>query len=185
MVQNKKIIIGLVGLLAVGKTTFVDFCRNKYNAVSFRFSDSLRGGLALFGLPISRENLQTISTVMRQNFGENILAKAMAKRVSESDAELIMIDGVRRFTDLENLKNIPGFHLIAIKTDPKIAFKRYIDRNENVGDSKMNYKTFLEKQKAEADRQIPEVMETAEYTLENNDSFDDFYRKIDAIISQL
>ena len=185
MPPNRKIIIGLVGLLAVGKTTFVDYCRNKYNAVSFRFSDSLRGGLALFSLDISRENLQTISTIMRQNFGENILAKAMAKRANESDSEMIMIDGVRRFTDLENLKDIPGFHLIAIKTDSKLAFERYIDRDENVGDAEMSYETFLEKQKAEADRQIPEVMKTAEHTIDNNGSFDDFYKKVDELVQKL
>lgn len=185
MVPDKKIIIGLVGLLAVGKTTFVDYCRKKYNAVSFRFSDSLRGGLALFGLDISRENMQTISTIMRQNFGENILAKAMAKRVNESSARLIIIDGVRRFTDLENLKDIPGFHLIAIKTDTQLAYQRYIDRNENIGDAEMSYEVFLEKQKAEADRQIPQVMATAEYTLENNNSFDDFSQKIDQLINEI
>lgn len=185
MAPNKKIIIGLVGLLAVGKTTFVDYCRKKYNAVSFRFSDSLRGGLALFGLDISRENLQTISTIMRQNFGENILAKAMTKRVNESAAKLIIIDGVRRFTDLENLKDIAGFHLIAIKTDAKLAYQRYIDRNENIGDAAMSYDTFLEKQKAEADRQIPQVIETTKITVANNGSFEDYYKKIGQIIQKL
>ena len=45
-------------------------------------------------IPISRENLQKFSTLLRENFGENILAKAIANDASKLDAGIVVIDGV-------------------------------------------------------------------------------------------
>jgi dephospho-CoA kinase len=41
--MSQKIILGLVGEIASGKSTVTDYIKQKYGAVSFRFSDILAG----------------------------------------------------------------------------------------------------------------------------------------------
>jgi dephospho-CoA kinase len=180
-----KIIIGLVGSLASGKETTKEYLVKKYSAKDCRFSSILRDVLARVDLPNSRENLQKLSTVLRANFGENLLAKAIAMDASKLEADVVVIDGVRRFTDIEHLNELPNFILVKIDADPKLRYERMKLRNENAGDDKKTLEEFLESHNAEADKQIPEVMKTAKYSIDNSGNLENLYQQINEIIKKL
>ena len=183
--MNKKIILGLVGSLASGKETTKKYLVEKHNAQDCRFSSILRDVLERIALPNSRENLQKLSTLLRGNFGENILAKAIAMDASKFNSNIVVVDGVRRFTDLEHLNKLPNFVLIKIDADPKIRYERMKLRNENAGDSEKTYEQFLNDGNAEADAQIPEVMKTAKYEIDNSGSLEDLYSQIEKILVKI
>ena len=180
-----KIILGLVGSLASGKETTKKYVVNKYNAKDCRFSTILRDILSRVDLPNSRENLQRLSTVLRANFGEDLLAKAIAMDAEKLNANVVVIDGVRRFTDIEHLKDLPNFVLVKIDADPKIRYERLKTRNENAGDGQKTFEEFLKDQEAEADKQIPEVMKGAKYSIDNSGNFENLYKQIDEILTKL
>ncbi len=180
-----KIIIGLVGSLASGKETTKKYLAEKYNAKDCKFSSILRDVLERVAVPNSRENLQKISTILRANFGENLLAKAIAMDASKLDADVVVIDGVRRFTDIEHLNELPNFILVKIDADSKVRYERMKIRNENAGDDKKTFEQFLEDHNAEADKQIPEVMKTAKYSIDNSGTLEDLYKQINEIIKKL
>jgi dephospho-CoA kinase len=182
--MSKKIIIGLVGSLASGKETVKRYLAEKYNSKDCKFSAILRDVLARVDVINSRENVQKISTVLRANFGENLLAKAIAKDASKLDADIVVIDGVRRFTDIEHLNELPNFILVKIDADPKIRYERMKLRNENAGDDKKTFEEFLQDHEAEADKQIPEVMKTAKFSIENSGSFEELYKQVDELIAK-
>lgn len=183
--MTKKIIIGFTGLIASGKEIAKQYLEKKYQATSFKFSSVLREVLDCLGLEQSRDNLMTLSTWSRQTFGEDLLAKALANKVKNSDALLIVVDGIRRLADIEYLKNIPGFHLIAIDAGPEIRYQRSILRNENPGDIEKTYEHFLADHQCETEITIPEIMAQAEYKLDNNGSFEELEAQIDKIIKQI
>jgi len=56
-----KLIIGLVGPLASGKGVVKDYICEKYQAKSYKFSNTIRDVLKRLHIPISRENMQNIS----------------------------------------------------------------------------------------------------------------------------
>ena len=180
-----KIIVGLVGSLASGKETTKKYLVEKYSAKDCKFSTILRDVLVRVAVPNSRENLQKISTVLRANFGENLLAKAIAMDASKLDADIVVIDGVRRFTDIEHLNELSNFILVKIDADKNVRYERMKARNENAGDDKKTFEEFLEDHNAEADKQIPEVMKTAKYSIDNSGSIKDLYNQIDEIIKKL
>jgi dephospho-CoA kinase len=180
-----KIVIGLVAELAGGKGAVTDYLKGKHGAVSFRFSDPLRETLEIYDIKKNRKNLQDIAILLLNNFGQDLLSKAMAKKAKESKEELIVIDGVRRFTDIEHLTKLPEFRLVYINTDNDTRYKRYVARNENPGDDKVSPGGFIQMQQAEADKQIPEVGKKAEFTIDNNDSFDNLYKQIEDILEKL
>ncbi len=179
-----KIILGLVGSLASGKETSKKYLALKYKSQDCRFSSILRDILSRANLSNSRDNIQRLSTVLRANFGEDLLASAIAIDASKLNADVVVIDGVRRFTDIEHLKDLPNFILVKIDADSKIRYDRMKLRNENEGDSKKTYEEFLKDQEAEADKQIPEVMKSAKFAIDNSGSFEDLYKQIDELIKK-
>lgn len=177
----RKVVLGLVGELAAGKGTVVEYLKKKHKAVSFRYSDPLRETLDLFNIEISRDNMQSLSTFMRQKYSENILANSIIKKIKGSDSNLIVIDGVRRFTDFENLTKLPRFYLIYVTADQKIRYDRYIKRDENVGDNALSFEDFTKKEKAEADKQVSAVGKKADFKIDNNKDFETLHQQVEEI----
>jgi len=129
--------------------------------------------------------MQKLSTVLRVNFGEDLLAKAIALDTAKLDSNIVVIDGVRRSTDIEHLNKLPNFFLIKIDAEPKLRYERLVARNENEGDDKKTFEQFLKDHEAEADSLVPAVMATAKYSIDNNGSFEVLYKQVDEIIKKL
>ncbi len=183
--MNKKIIFGLVGQQASGKEETKKYLAEKYNSKDCKFSASLRDILSRAGIEISRANMQKISQVLRENFGQNILAKIIAKDAMSLDSDIVVIDGVRRFDDIEYLSKLPNFVLVAIAANPELRFERVLKRKENVGDDTKTFEQFLKDNEAEADREIPEVMKSAKYTILNEGTIEELYKQINEVIKKL
>ena len=183
--MEKKIIIGLAGEIACGKGAVKKYLMEKYGASDYRFSSILRDILKRLHLEISRENLQHISTLLRQNFGEDLLANAMAQDIKTDEHAFIVIDGIRRLTDIKHLRALPEFKLIQIKADSELRYNRVLTRNENLGDDKKTWEEFLKEHEQESENQVPAVMKTADYEIDNEGSFEELEQKIDYIISDI
>lgn len=180
-----KIILGFVGDLAGGKGTICKYLNDKYQANAYRFSTMLRDVLDRMYVPQSRENLQKISTLLRQNFGEDVMSKVIAEDVKNDKNDIVMVEGIRRPTDISYLKENPGFHLIYITADTKIRWERLVRRAENPGDTEKTYEQFLEDEKAEADCLIKDLGKTAEFIINNDGTFEEFYQQMENVIGQL
>jgi dephospho-CoA kinase len=178
-----KLIIGLVGPSAGGKGTVKDYLRKKFNAEDCRFSTILGDILNRVEVPISRENLQTLSTVLRKTFGEDLLAKAIANDAQKIKSEIAVIDGVRRITDIGHLMPLDNFVLVSVDASPEVRYKRAISRNQYLGDSQKTFEQFLLEHNSEADREIPEVMKSAKVKINNDGSFEDLYQQVDQLIA--
>jgi dephospho-CoA kinase len=179
---DNKIIIGLVGQIAAGKGTAAKYLENKYQASVHRFSTILRDVLKRLHLEINRQNLQNLSTVLRKNFGEDILAKVISEDVRNDPNKIIVIDGIRRLADIKYLKKLSAFKMIRIVANPEIRYQRLINRGENEDDKKKTYKEFLAEQKKEADAETPRVMAEAEIEINNDKSLTELHDQIDKIV---
>ena len=181
----KKLIIGLTGPVASGKGTVKKYIEEKYGAKDCRFSTILRDVLVRIDVPIIRENLQKVSTTLRQLFGEDLLARVIAKDVLELNSEIVVVDGVSRLADIRYLKENKGFVLISIDADPQVRYERMVLRNENVGDDKKTFEQFLADHNAEADSEVPIVMKEARFTIENSGTLDELKIQVDKLIGEI
>ncbi len=182
---QKKIIIGLVSKIAAGKGTIAKYLESKYNASSYRFSTMLRDILNRLYLNINRENMQKLSTILRQNFSEDLMAKVIAQDVKKDKHKFIIVDGVRRLADIKYLKELEGFYLIAIEVNQKSRYERLIKRSENQGDINKSYEQFLKEEAGEAELQIPATMETADFVIDNNGTMERLYQQIDKVLEEI
>lgn len=183
--MKTKIIIGFTGLMASGKDAAKKYLEEKYGAKSFRFSSIMRDVLTRIHVEISRKNIQLVSQCLRETFGEDLFAKVMATDINETHTDVVVADGVRRLADIANLSKLEGFHLVAIETDAKIRYERMIKRGENVGESEKTYEQFLADGQKEAELKIPEVMASADFTINNDGDFANLYQQIDKIMGKI
>src|SRR5690349_1693613 len=97
--KNNKIILGFVGDLASGKGTAAKYLSQKHNANTYRFSTMLRDILKRVYVPDSRENLQTLSTFLRQSYGQDVMSRVIAEDVARDTNNLVIVEGIRRPSD--------------------------------------------------------------------------------------
>ncbi len=178
-----RLILCVAGEISSGKGTFTKYVRKKYGGDSFSFSHILKKVLDVLQLKKDRKNIQKISTVLRQNFGEDILAKVIHERVKKSPSKLVVVDGVRRMTDVKYLKKIKGFCLIYLEADMKKRFERIIKRKEKADDDQKGFRAFQKDHLAETELQIKKIKKKAKFILENNGTKREFFKKIDKIIN--
>mgnify|MGYP000851010664 CR=1 FL=1 len=180
------IILGIIGEMAAGKTTATDYIASKFQAATYRFSDIMRDLLRRLYLTESRDNLIQISIVLRQEFGNDLFAKAMAEDIKKDTANAyIVAEGVRRSDDITYLKKISGFHLIAITADMKTRYERLSVRSENSDDKLKSYEDFVKDHERETEKSIIPLLAEAEYTIDNNGSIEELYASIDALLAKL
>ncbi len=179
-----KIILGFAGEIASGKGTAAKYLVDKYGSGYFRFSTILRDVLKRLHLEESRENTQKLSTVLRQNFGEDILSKAISRDVLSDSHEIIAVDGVRRLSDIKYLKDVPGFRLIYIEADIGKRFERIVKRGENIDDKNKSFEQFKKDNEGEAEAQIKGLKAHADFVVDNNGAIAELYGKIDGIVEE-
>lgn len=179
-----KIILGFVGPIASGKGTICEYLREKRGAEIFRFSTMLRDVLDRFYIKQSRENMQAVSSVLRQTFGDDLMAKTMANDVHASPAKIVAVDGVRRQPDIKYLQEIPGFYLIAVNADLKIRFERITRRGENTDDAKKTFEEFAADHEKEAELQIKAVSQAANFQINNDGTVEELYGQIEEILKK-
>lgn len=179
----EKRIFGLTGLMACGKGTVAKYLVEKYGAESFRFSTIVRDVLDRLYLEKSRANFQKMVPILLEGFGTDLLSKIMAQDVLKLDKNIIVVDGIRRFPDIEHLKKIPGFKLVAIEVEAKTRYQRLVARNENPGDAEKTWEQFLEEHQAATEIDIPKLMEAADIKINNNGSLEDLYKQLDQLIN--
>ncbi len=178
----KKIIIGIVGENASGKTTMTNYLKEKYGAISFRFSDMLSDILDRVHVEKNRENLQALSTFLRQTYGEDIMSKTLAKDVELSTNNVIVTEGIRRPSDITYLKNMEGFMLVAIVADMKERYGRLKFRNEKSDDKEKTWEQFQIDAEHESEQKIAEIAKEADVVISNNGTIEELYAQIDEMI---
>ena len=181
----RKIIIGLIGETGSGKDTFCDFIKKtvKEPVFCFRFSDPLSEILMILFSEVKKEDQQWLGKILREKYGNDILAKAMTKKIEKIENGILILNGIRYWEEFEMVKKLGGKNLY-ITTDQKIRWQRINKRGEKTDDFS-SYEKFLEKEKAKTEILIPEIGKKADFKIENNGSRDDFYKKIDTIMKSI
>lgn len=178
----QKIILGIAGEIASGKGTTAQYLIERYGASTHRFSTSLRDIAKRMYLDESRENLQKISTIMRENFSDDILSMVIYRDVANDNTQVVAIDGVRRMADIEFLKKLLEFKLVYIDADMENRYNRIVKRGENVDDNAKTFEEFENDHKREAELQIKDLKNQADFVVDNNGSLEQLYAQIDNII---
>jgi len=179
-----KLILGIAGEMGSGKGTIAKHVVEEHKGSAHRFSTILRDILDRAYLEQSRDNMQTLSTILRKNFGEDLLAKSIYHDTKKDDHDIVIVDGVRRMADILYLEEVPHFKLIYVETDIEVRYERIVKRGENSDDAKKSFSEFEKANQDESESQIRELKNYANYVVDNNGTFTDLYKQIENIIKE-
>lgn len=165
------LVIGLVGEKGGGKGTFAEMLAAEtprgVRCVRVRFSDLLRETLNQWALPITRQNLQNLSKVMVQTYGADTLAHATAQRIQRTDADIVVVDGVRWEEDRKLIRSFPHNILVYVTARPEVRYARIRGRGENTDDAHAGFTQFMVEEQAVAEIDIPRIGGTADIHIVN------------------
>lgn len=180
------IILAIVAEMAGGKTAAAEYFEKKYGAKRYGFGIIVRDLVERLYLPDTRNNLSQISVVLRQEFGNDLLAKAMAEDIKkDTEHDFIVVESIRREEDIAHLKELPGFHLLSIKADMKLRYERITKRTEKQDDTTKTYEEFVKDHERETEKSIVPLLDKAEYIIDNNGSVEEFYAKLDEVVKKI
>ncbi len=180
----QKIIIGLLGETGSGKDTVAEYLKEKYGAKLMRFADPIKDTLSIYFDKLSKEDQAWLYLVFKNRFGEDILSRAMAKRVNDEESPLIIINGVRMPSDYDFVKKYPNSQVLYITASEKTRWQRVTSRGEK-SDDNIALEKFRELDQVETEAHIPEIGSKADKTIYNEKDLDYLLSEADAYMAKL
>lgn len=105
--------------------------------------------------------------------------------MGQSDASLIVLDGVRRAGELDSLRTLGRLVFVYVHVDPKIRYARIIARGENVSEHLKTFEDFQKDSAHETETRIQALQDIADFVIENNGTLSELHTSIDVLLEKL
>ncbi|OGE31698.1 hypothetical protein A2631_00955 [Candidatus Daviesbacteria bacterium RIFCSPHIGHO2_01_FULL_44_29] len=183
---NNKIIIGLIGEKGAGKETFTQLLRNTLLQTTqvINTSNLMAETLELWTLEKSRHNLQQIALLMERTFGEGTMNRALAEKVNNSTAEVIIWDSIRFPNTFDFVNTLPRSILVYITASAEARYERIRLRKQKVGEDQMTLQEFIDNEQVGTEKDIPMLGHKADFTLDNNGNMNQLEKQVRAFCQQ-
>ncbi len=177
-------IVIVTGMPGSGKSRIVEeFERRGFPSVSL--GDIVREETVKRGLELTKENVAKVSIRLRQELGQNAVAKLAVEKVRAflEKSPLVVIDGVRSLDEVGTFRSaFPGEEIIiiAVHTPPKLRFERLRERGRH--DDPQSWEDFEERDWKELRFGIGGVIAMADYMLINDCSREEYGEKVKTLV---
>src|SRR5581483_2226623 len=181
----KRIILGVTGYPASGKDTLSNYLVDHYEFSHLSTSDIVRTYIKENNLgEMTRPLVRETATQLRQKFGGDYLMKEALK----DPHPRLIISGIRSLGEAETLKKAGG-KLIALDVPIEQRYQWAAKRKR--ASDQISFEQFRAKQEDEEKNQnindcnVNAVLAMADYSLSDYKDFEDFYQKIDQLMSKI
>lgn len=188
--MKEKIIIGITGTIGAGKGTIVDYLVKNKGVIHFSArEDVINKEIEKRGLPITRDNMVLVANDLRKNYGPSYVAEELFKMAQNSPKSCVL-ESLRTVGEIKSLKKKGKFYLFAVDAKQKTRYDRIQIRNNAQSDN-VSLEKFIEQEETEMKSDDPnkqnlmKCISMADYTLDNNGTFEDLYRQIDDLVEKL
>jgi dephospho-CoA kinase len=183
--KHSTIILAIVWPIGSGKGTATSFLERRYGARAFKSSGPLRQILHILNRDITRENMQKLSQVLRENFWQDTIANIAKREILSEASRISIIDGARRRSDILPFEDEKNFFLIYIDADLETRYSRIVKRAENGGDNEKTFEQFKIEESSEAESQTKDLRSYAHFVVDNSSNESEFTGCIEAIIQEI
>lgn len=121
-------VIGITGTIGSGKEAAREIITRNFNCYHSTLSALIRTEmLEKRKIKVDRSNLQNLGNDLRKQYGNDVLVK-LAWNFLQKNKEFIIIDGIRNPGEIEFLKKVAEFYLIAVDAPIELRFERLMKR---------------------------------------------------------
>lgn len=174
-------ICAIVGKPGSGKTTAIDAIRDLGLVVTM--GDIIRNEVKKRNLKPSRNNVGKMAKELREKEGAAIVAEKCVDLIKLKKEEIIFVDGVRSLFEVNVFRKYWKFPIIAIVVNEEKRFKWLFERGRS--DDPRNIDDLKERDQRETQFGLDEVINKADFYIENNSSVEDLKKKTRKIIFEI
>lgn len=173
-------IVIIAGMPGSGKSRIVaEFKRRRIPSVSL--GDIVREETLRRGLELTKENVAKVSIRLRQELGDNAVAKLAVDKIKEllKENRVVVVEGVRSLDEIGTFKSAfpeEKMVVVAVHTPPRMRFERLTRRGRH--DDPKGWEDFEERDWKELKFGIGNVIAMADYMLVNDGSKEEYDRKV-------
>ena len=182
-------IIGLTGSIAAGKGVVSEYFKDK-GFVYLSLSDELREVAKERKIDFTRENLQNLGNLLREERGGGVLAKLVMEKIKNQRYEKAIVDGIRNPAELDELKKLKKFFLVSVDAPAEIRFERMVDRSRE--SDPISWSDFIEVDSRDkgigesiTGQGVAMCMDKAEFVLINDGSLEKIKGKIEELYEEI
>ncbi len=171
-------ILAIVGLPGSGKTTAIEAISDLGIVVTM--GNVVRNEAKRRNIESSGSNLGKIAEELRKNDGPGIIAKKCVDLIMKKKDNIIFIDGIRSLAEVSIFRKFWKFPIIAIIVDEKKRLRRLFKRSRS--DDPKDLEELKERDNRELKFGLDEVIEEADYKINNNSTVDDLKKKAREVV---
>lgn len=181
-------IIGITGTLGAGKGTIVDYLVKNQGFKHFSVRGYLTKVINERSLPLNRDSMVAVANELRGLNGPSFIAEELYREAMASGGDCI-IESIRTVGEVTALQAKGGFYLFAVDADPKMRYSRIVERASET--DKISFDEFVANEAREMTTTDPnkqnlsECMRMADYRFSNDQGFEELYRQIDTVLTQI
>ncbi len=175
--QKTKMIIGLTGPMASGKSTILDVLKKlRYKHVTL--SDMVREEARNLGIKEKRENLMNVGQNLRSKYGAGVLGFRALEKIKFSGSDMWVIDGIRNPAEIDEIRKGENVVIIA-NTAPEEMIIDRIRSRKRADDTfdELSIRQKLRREMGEGEpeegQQVGKCIEMADYVFENIVAFEE------------
>ncbi len=194
MEDVEKMIIGVVGKIAAGKTTIARFFEEKgfcRVSCSDPLIDLLTHNVSSYSwipeLPEkvepTRDRLIEFGKYLKDRYGEDVLIRLAVDK--KRDCRNIVIDGVRSEGEINTVKRLGG-RVIYVEASPETRFRRLVKRKASKDRTIKSFNDFKTMDDAEERLyRTSELKGMADYVIMNEGTLEELKKKVEGIITEV
>lgn len=176
--------LGLTGPNSSGKGEIADHLSAKHGYRRHSLSDVLRDEAKRRGVEPVRGILIGLGNELRATRGAGVLAELVLPELTPP----ALVDSIRNPEEVEVLRGLPGFVLVAVEAPMDLRFLRSVARRRPGDPASLEEFRRREDQENGADpmaQQLKATAALADHVLRNHGSLDDLHRAVDDLLGRL
>lgn len=160
----KRLIVCLTGMPGAGKSTVADGLKmHGYGVVSM--GDAIREEAERRSMEPTRLNLGRLMLDLRERNGPGAVAELVGPRISESESDVVLVDGIRSSEEIQTLARFGAIRVLAVHASTDARFGFLQDRGRP--DDPRTRKHFEERDERELSVGISAPIALSDYALSN------------------
>lgn len=164
MSSNEKVVIGITGMPASGKSTAANYLKARSYPVVV-MGDFIRNEAKLRGMEPTAEGLGTLMIQLRKEKGPQVVAQWTIEEIKKLNSPVVVVDGVRSPEEVWAFRRaFPRFWLLSLDTPHQVRFRRALERERS--DDAGGIEAFIERERNEITVGTQLAMSLANRTIE-------------------
>jgi dephospho-CoA kinase len=178
-------VVAVVGMPASGKSEAAAVAR-KEGVPVVTMGDVIRDEVQRRGLEPTDENMGRVATELREEEGDDAVARRCVDEIREKDAPVVLVDGIRGADEAEYFRDEfddgDEFVLVAVEAPFETRLERVRSRGRS--DDMTTPEELRQRDERELGYGMGDAIEEADVTVNNDGSLEQFHEEFRALLTE-